>query len=693
MGLFARLEQRGIETWPPSAGDDFWYHPVGAQAGSTEVTPDNSLTLPAVYRAVALLAGTQATLPLQTHRGDPEGDSDPIPSHPVYNLLRLKPNPWQTAVEFFEMGQTHVLLRGNAFSRVARDRVGRVEALIPWHPDRVKISIVGERIVYTLKRHGNKPDVSVPQEDMLHVRGPGGNGIVGWSPITIAAEAIGAGFAAQAYGKRFFDNSARPSGTLTHPAKLNKISRDNITESWNAAHGGGKQGGTALLEEGLVYTPISLTPEEAQFLETQKFNVLNIARIFGVPPHMLMEMSAATFGNIEHQAIEFAKYSLRTWLVRWEQAIKITLFPGEDDVFAQFQMDAILRGDSLARAQSNEIQWRSGVINIDEWRARENLNALPDGKGKTHLIPINFQPLDQAIEGLPDIEADVPPDDDEDRAAGGFLLGPGQVDVLAHIQGVEYLRRSGVDNETADALSSLQIRSVASRHRQLSAFKRLFESVGARIVGREVTAVRRALRATNGGDGLASRLATFYASFGAVVAKELHPALRTYAEIIYGIASGEVGGEGFDDAAKRFVRDYADNAGTRYAFSSQGQLETLIEEAEDPEAVVVAVGKRADEWEEKRAAKIASRETRQMSGAITQLAYAAAAITLLRWVTVGQNCPLCDSLNGKIVGIEENFVEAGGTVQGSGVAPFKAKRAVGHTPLHGGCDCQIVAET
>ena len=679
MGIFNALEQRAAASWPPGPTDDFWFRATPSLTGSgAVVNPDTATSLTAVWRAVTLLSDTMGMLPAKVFRRLPDGSKEPLPENPVSWLLRWQPNKWQTAFTWYEMMAAHIELRGNAFSRVERNSIGTPTALIPWNPDRVKIKVTGSRVVYTLER-ANGTTFPVPMEDMLHVRGPGEE-LIGFSPIARMAESLGLGFAAQSYGARFFGNDSRPGGLLKTPGNLKKDQRDLMEDSWTAAHTGHNQHKIALMEGGVEFQQIGIAPEEAQFLETRNFQIDEIGRMFGVPPHMLMQNNRSTFNNVEHQGQEFATYSMQPRLVRWEQEIKRTLFPGQEDIFVEFLMDAMLRADTKSRAEANQIRLMNGNLSANEWRRMENQNPIEGDAGSAYWMPLNMGPSDQAAEGLPELPPDEPPPEEDDRG----LLG-----VLAD---AKYLLRSGARGERVAAMDTAEMRSAASRHRQARAFQRLFVSVADRVVRRDVMKVRRALTASDSKPGLLERLGEHYDAFGPVVSKELHPSLRAYSEVIFGIAVREVGStEEWGAEEDVFAQQYADNAGTRYAISSEGQLEQLVDEADDFDAAAVAVEERVTEWEETRAGKMASREAVQANGAISRLAYTVAGITTFVWVTIGQNCPLCDSLDGKTVGVEENFVNAGDELNPGGVAPLTPKRRVLHPPLHQGCDCLVVA--
>jgi hypothetical protein len=242
---------------------------------------------------------------------------------------------------------------------------------------------------------------------MFHIAGLGYDGIVGYSPITLAKQSIGLGLGSELFGSAFFGNSARPAGVLTHPNRLSKEAKENLRDSWRSTYAGADNAGrTAILEEGVQFTSIGLSNEDAQYLQTRQFQVVEIARWYGVPPHMIASMEAATFSNIEHQGIEFVTYSLRPWLVRWEQEIRRKLFLTES-FFSEFQVDGLLRGDTKTRYDGYRIARETGWLSVNEIRTLENLEKI-DG-GDQYIQPLNMGTVGEEVEAEDEV------DDDEAR--------------------------------------------------------------------------------------------------------------------------------------------------------------------------------------------------------------------------------------------------------------------------------------
>lgn len=366
---------------------EVWFSGLGTSASGEVVTNDTAMRVAAVFSCVRIVSQTLATLPCILYRENGE-NRDRARADPLYNILHYAPNPYQTAVQFFETMQMNLLLRGNAYALItfARDASTVMELNII-NPERVT-PIIEEGVLKYQIDGGRR---IVPAVEMLHVAGPSLDGVKGLSPIDYAKETIGNAQAMQRHSGSLWKNGARLSGILKYPGKLTPAGIDNLRKSWEGqSSGSGNSGKTAILENGMDFQTVTMTTEQAKFIEERKLSRSEIAGIFNVPPHMIGDLDRATFSNIEHQSLEFVTYTLRPWFVRWESAIKLRLLAGRPEFKAEFNADALLRGDFHTRQQGLAIQRQNGVISIDEWRALENRNPLPEGKGKEHMVPMNM---------------------------------------------------------------------------------------------------------------------------------------------------------------------------------------------------------------------------------------------------------------------------------------------------------------
>ena len=369
------------------------------------------MQMTAVYCCVRILSEAVASLPLQFYRYTDDGGKEKAVEHPLYFLLHDEPNPEMTSFIFRETLMTHLLLWGNAYSQIIRDGKGEVVALYPLMPDRMKVDrdehgkLYYEYTVYDSddvdgRKGTNKVGrtVRLQPHDVLHIPGLGFDGLVGYSPIAMAKNAIGLAIATEEYGSKFFANGAAPSGVLEHPGTIKDPSK--VRESWQATFGGsGNANKIAVLEEGMKYTPISISPEQAQFLETRKFQIDEIARIFRVPPHMIGDLEKSSFNNIEQQSLEFVKYTLDPWVSRWEQAmVRALLTPDEKKkYFFKFNVDGLLRGDYQSRMNGYATARQNGWMSANDIRELENLDRIPaEQGGDLYLINGNMTKLEDA---------------------------------------------------------------------------------------------------------------------------------------------------------------------------------------------------------------------------------------------------------------------------------------------------------
>ena len=375
---------------------------MGSSTSGKCVNERSAMQMTAVYSCVRILSEAVAGLPLHLYQYTDKGSKEKAVDNPLYFLLHDEPNTEMTSFVFRETLMTHLLLWGNAYSQIIRNGKGEVVGLYPLMSDRMTVGrdekgrlyyeyMISSDDAKTLK----DGTVRLSPYDVLHIPGLGFDGLVGYSPIAMAKNAIGLAIAAEEYGSKFYANGATPSGILEYPGTVKEP--DKVRESWNAGFGGSSNAHKiAVLEEGMKYTPISISPNEAQFLETRKFQINEIARIFRVPPHMVGDLEKSSFSNIEQQSLEFVKYTLEPWLVRWEQAMQRSLIPQDDKskYFIKFNVDGLLRGDYQSRMQGYATARQNGWMSANDIRELENLDRIPaeDG-GDLYLINGNMMPL------------------------------------------------------------------------------------------------------------------------------------------------------------------------------------------------------------------------------------------------------------------------------------------------------------
>ena len=362
----------------------------GRTTSGKPVNERTAMQTTAVYACVRILAEAVASLPLHVYEYQDDGGKKLVHDHPLYYLLHDEPNPEMTSFVFRETLLSHLLIWGNAYAQIIRDGAGRVLGLYPLLPDKMEVQRDDKGNIYyvysrnsdenpTFKEYGN---IKLKAEDVLHIPGLGFDGLIGYSPIAMAKNAVGMTLACEEYGASFFANGANPGGVLEHPGVLKDPSK--VRESWNSVYRGVSNAHKiAVLEEGMKYQQIGIPPEEAQFLETRKFQINEIARLYRIPPHMVGDLDKSSFSNIEQQSLEFVKYTLDPWVIRWEQSLQRSLLlPGEKGkYFIKLNVDGLLRGDYQSRMNGYAVGRQNGWFSANDIREMENMNPIPDEEG------------------------------------------------------------------------------------------------------------------------------------------------------------------------------------------------------------------------------------------------------------------------------------------------------------------------
>jgi HK97 family phage portal protein len=404
MGIFTGMFKSRDKPENRTAGSAYTFYMGGTTSGKA-VTERSAMQMTAVYSCVRILAEAVAGLPLHLYKYNDDGGKEKAIDHPLYRLLHDEPNPEMSSFVFRETLMTHLLLWGNAYAQVIRNGKNEVVALYPLMPNKMSVDRdENGHLYYTYYRGSDEAiknkefAVTLQPSDVLHIPGLGFDGLVGYSPIAMAKNAIGMAIACEEYGAKFFANGATPGGVLEHPGAIKDPQR--VRESWQTAFGGSSNSNkVAVLEEGMKYTPISISPEQAQFLETRKFQINEIARIFRVPPHMVGDLEKSSFSNIEQQSLEFVKYTLDPWVIRWEQSIMRALLSNTEkkDYFVKFNLEGLLRGDYQSRMNGYAIGRQNGWMSANDIRELENLDRIPaEEGGDLYLINGNMLPLKDA---------------------------------------------------------------------------------------------------------------------------------------------------------------------------------------------------------------------------------------------------------------------------------------------------------
>lgn len=680
-------------------------------ATGRHVDADTARKYSAYWRAVSYSAGHIATLPLKLYRSLDDGGKVEQRDHPSYGMVKETANPEMGATAFREAEHGHVLTRGNAYAEIVRNGRGQAMELWPLNPDKTTLKRDRDgNPYYEVKVDGQAR--RLPFDSVLHVPGLGFDGRKGYSVLGMARESIGLGLASEEYSARFFGNNATPSGILTSPTEMSPEAKQRLKTQWEAAHGGlDKQHRVAVLEGDLTWQSLGISAEDAQLLESRTFQIRDMARWFGLPPHKLMELSDATFSNIESQSLEVLIDHLRPWARRWENALNNQLLTERErnrrGLFFKFNLDGLLRADAQARAEKQRTEFNIGMATINELRALEERNPLDNEFADMPFIRGEMMPLDQAGQMAPT----------ERMMMKALSEGHSEtVGRLAEVRLAE-LNRGGAEDREREDREARERRSVQRRRELVNTFEPLFVRDFERLVRIETQDLRSNLGilSEQGPDAFFAFLDEFYGDeiAGKIERSGLAELMRRYAEPVTREAADTVEDDPLSalelDQFVGNVTDEGSYVGTfvnRYAASSRIALVNVVEDAlaesesrdhRQEHTPRDAVEERLDQWQEgtedarPRADQQAEWEVNRLGNAVAKATFVAAGIGALVWRELGESCPLCNAMDGRIVASGSLFIDEGDELEGDdGETTITPRYGVGHPPLHSGCDCLVM---
>lgn len=646
------------------------------------VSPASAMRYVTVWACVRLLAESIAQMPCHLYRKMPDGSKERVTDHPLADLLSFKPNSWQTPFEYIEFLITALCLRGNHYAFINRLGSGAIAELIPLLPQSVALQRKGYELRYQVRFEDGSTD-TFTQDKIHHVRGLSLDGFTGVSPITYQRNAIGLGIAAEQHGSTIFRNGAMPAGSLTHPAQLSDEAYKRIKKSWQETHGGDKQGGVAVLEEGLKFEKITMSNQDAQYLEVRGFQRTEICSIFRIPPHMIGDLSKSSFSNITQQSLEMVKYTFLPWVRRLESAIGRDLLSDQDrrrGLYVEFLVSGLERADIEQRYKSYNIGIMSGILSPNECRAMENRNPRPGGD--IYLAPLNMV---DSTDGMPDLSNDTASGNDPEDPDGS--------------DNTDTTNKSLTIKSITTAVpallgKALVTKGVLAREQLRETFKPRFQALAAALVFHETGELRQALADGDGqaGPAFSARMTNLYQQLPSYIRAQFLGLMREYAVAVRKAALAEIDSDLAIDPAElaKFVEDILVSFTARHIGASEGQLAALINDT-ILDDIPAALEQRLAEWDATRAEKIAGREPVQQESAVSRFVFMAAGITKLQWQRRGSHsCPYCKALHGKIVGITEHFIGEGDfTPEGHESSPLKVRGPKKHAPIHKGCICVI----
>lgn len=397
-----------LSTAPRAEADDrspygnFFFEPVGIRATSgMRVTSTSAMALPAVYACVQVLAKSFALMPFCLYEPQEGKGRLKRRDHWLYRLLAKAPNRFQSPFEWRMMLMGHLALRGNAFCQIVGNGRGEIVELLPLHPDRMRVEVLPSGNYRYLYTDMQGREIPFMRGEIWHLRGMSSDGFVGLSPIEVARDVIGEGLAMQSYASRFYVNDARPGGWVEFDGKFSsETAKADWRKSWQANYSGANARKVAVLEKGMKYHELKLNNSDAQFVEGRAGNLADIARIWGIPPHKIQDLSRSTLNNIEHQSIEFWTDVMLPWAELWESSIEFFLLGTDEtpELEPEFDMSRLMRGDSKARSERIKNLVLGGVMKPNEGRDEEGYDPAPGGDKL--LRPLNMVALDE--EGNPE---------------------------------------------------------------------------------------------------------------------------------------------------------------------------------------------------------------------------------------------------------------------------------------------------
>lgn len=654
---------------PPPDSDDYWYNSVGvASASGVEVDETTAIKCSAFFACERVICEDVASLPLVVYERMGQGTKRRAMHDHRYALLHDQPNYLMTSVGWREAVTRHAIRWGNGYAWIEYlGNTGRIKALWPLRPGGMKIARTqGGQIVYrytfATPVDGGPMMVDYLPEEILHIAGPGFDGLRGYSIVALARDSIGLALAAEKFGGRLFANDARPGAVLEHPGPhaMSDVAYDRLKKSWAERHQGVDNAHkVAILEEGIKIHEVGFPPEDIQFLQTREHQVREMCRWFRMQPHKVGDLKDATFSNIEQQAIEHVTDTIRPWCVRWEQAILLRLFgPNERKrFFAEHNMEGLLRGDIKSRYDAYAVGKQWGFLSTNDIREKENMNPV-DG-GDQYLVPLNMIPA-TSVGVIPKGGESAPKEPAPKRS-----LPP-------------------------------ETRSGEARRRLSEAHMPLFEAAFKRQIVSERRDILKAAEKHLGersSESFVDWAKAYYIRLreAGVHGNELWGLYSVLGEAVQREAAIEVGGAiGWTDEMESFLRAYVQSYVDRHAGMSMADIMAALDMTTDDPLVLLRV--KLEEWDA-RPAIDARWEAHRAANAIARETWISEGVTHIRWQTNGDNCPYCNHLNGKVVGIEGYFAQKGDRIQDPDNPDnwMRFSSDFHHPPLHGGCDCSVTA--
>jgi HK97 family phage portal protein len=625
------------------------------------ISPESSIKYSAVLACCRIISEGIASVPLFTYKRLTEG-KEKATSHPLYYILHTQPNMEMTSFTFREMMMLHILLWGNFYAEIEEDGSGNVVGLWPLMPWKMTVKRINGKIWYFYRLPDGSEKI-IPSIKCLHIPGLSLDGLYGKSIISQAREAIGLGLALEEFGAKFFGQGTQFGGFIEHPKTLGEKPEANLRAALKEKYQGiSNAHRIIILEEGMKFSKNIIPPNDAQFLESRKFQKNEIAMVFNVSPHLIKDLDRATFNNIEHLGIEHVVYTLRPWCVRIEQVMTIKLLSEseKEQYFIEFLLDGLLRGDMASRYAAYAIGRQWGWLSADDVRALENMNPLPDEQGKKYLIPLNM--IEAGESPVPQIKENL-----------------------------------SINIDKPKAIESRALRSATLKSRLAKSHEGLFREATSRIIEFEKKNILKAADSIFNKRGVESLnfieyLDKFYKDKYSEIDKRIRPVIYTYGNVIYDSVADEIGTKIDSKNLDKFMDEYTIAFNKRYIGSSKSQLKDTISRAmEEDLNPYEEIENKVKQWEETEPQSVALKETVKIAGAVSFFTYQLVGIQRMIWVNTGSNpCPYCEEMNGQVMGVTQAFKTSIDTMEAEGKEPLTFSSDIFHPPLHNGCVCMLV---
>lgn len=627
-----------------------------------------SLNLSAVWNALTIISGHLALMPLSPYERLEGGGSKEATDHPLYSVLKYKPNPYMTAFNWRQAVSVNIELSGVSYNYVYRPSYREIQIypLISSQTSKHKNDKGG----YFYRTRLNEEQFEIPEESVFRIIGMSFDGRAPINPMLKRSRSINLMNRIEDQAQSYFDNSANLTGLIKLPDK-NPTDEylKQFKQRWRQTYEGMKnEHKTGLLYGGAEFKELHFTAEQVQMLASRKFTPVEVARWFNIPVNKLKDMERATYNNIEHMEIEYLMDSLLPRTTNIETSLAFYFFAPEEleKYFFKHNFKALLRADTKSQMEALEIQFRNAIISPNEWRGYTDMNPDPDPSADKKFLPLNMIPRDQS--------------------ASYFLEDQG----------------GGDDNGDRSGRPRIQVRGVLraralNRRVITNAYAPIFRKSAEAIVGQEVKDIREKaaelLGEKGNSIGFNEFLDEYYDQAAAGIQERIRQFIDSFGEDMVSAALEEIGSD-IDIDVEKFKASYAESGGKRWAASSRRQLQELVKEAaRDQEDLLEAVEDRLIEWEEKRAAKYERNEPIRAESAFSKSAWMSAGVGKIAWATNGKSCPFCASMDGVIIGITGTFLSAGQELAPEGSEPLVPSTNIGHPGLHDGCDCSIVPVT